>query len=117
MGALDQPKCILVVDDDGDSARALSRSLEHVGHLVRIASNSAEAFVAAELLPVDLVLCDVDLPDGDGLDVMRQLRYQYHLPCIAITRHALAEPSGLFVKHFMKPLDFEQLRRAIENVD
>ena len=117
MRALGQPKCILVVDDDGDSARALSRSLEHVGHLVRVASNSTEAIVAAQLLPVDLVLCDVDLPDGDGLEVIRQLRYQYHLPCIAITRHALDEQSGVFVKHFIKPLDFERLRRAIENVD
>jgi hypothetical protein len=34
-----------------------------------------------------------------------------------MVRQALDEQSGLFVKHFRKPLNFEQLRLAIENVD
>jgi CheY-like chemotaxis protein len=112
----EHPQHILLVDDDADSASALSRLLEGVGHAVRVAATGAEALATAASQPLDLVLCDVGLPDADGFDLMRQLRQQYDLPCIAITGHVLDDEPRLFVKYLMKPVDFEQLRRAIEEV-
>lgn len=94
---------ILVVDDDADSATALSKLLELVGHTVQVAGNSADALAIAASDPVDLVLCDVGLPDSDGVDLMRQLRQQYDLPSIAITGYALDDQPDSYVAHLMKP--------------
>lgn len=113
---MDKSERILIVDDDADSALALSKLLERSAHSVKTAGNSAEALAVAAAQPLDLVLCDVGLPDGNGLDLMQQLREQYDLPCIAITGHALDDEPGLYVAHLMKPVDFEELRRAIEVV-
>ncbi|MCB1039089.1 MAG: response regulator, partial [Acidimicrobiales bacterium] len=60
------PAQILIVEDDGLIASSLARALEAAGHSVTVATSVAEAMPALET--ADLVLCDLGLPDGDGLD-------------------------------------------------
>jgi DNA-binding response OmpR family regulator len=64
---------ILVVEDEADLAMAIAAGLRQDGYAIDIAENagSAKRFVAVN--SYDLVCLDLNLPDGDGLDVCRQL--------------------------------------------
>jgi len=62
---------VLLVEDDTRVADALMIALRRQGHHVQRAATAAEALAAPS---VDLVLLDLGLPDGDGVDVCRQLR-------------------------------------------
>ena len=65
---------ILVVEDDDVLVRTIVRNLAARGYTTRSASNVADAIqVIHEELP-SLVLLDIDLPDGPGWDVARELR-------------------------------------------
>ena len=62
---------VLVVEDDIRLGNALSKALQRQGYEVLRAVTAAEALEAP---PVDLILLDMGLPDGDGLDICRRLR-------------------------------------------
>ena len=70
-----QPKTILIIDDDDDLRDLLREQLEQQSEFATMGAATAAAglSVAAEKRP-DLVLLDLDLPDGNGRDVCRQLR-------------------------------------------
>ena len=73
-GAMNGRARVLVVDDQPNIVDMLSTVLRFHGFAVSTAATAAEAVaVAAEVRP-DLVVLDVRLPDGDGLDVCRRLR-------------------------------------------
>ena len=67
------PANIIVVEDDRDVSRLLSFHLRREGHEVRTADTIAAAH-ALTAGPWDIVLLDRNLPDGDGLDLCRELR-------------------------------------------
>jgi len=64
-------KTILVVEDDEDNARLYEMALRGVGATVLVAS-SVEDALARTSTPVDLVICDMHLPDGIGTDVIER---------------------------------------------
>ena len=64
---------VLVVEDDDRVARGLLTALRHAGYEVHRVATAADALRAA---PADVVLLDLGLPDGDGLDVLRELRHR-----------------------------------------
>src|SRR5438874_11965190 len=63
---------ILVVEDHEDTLRVMVRLLELAGHSVRTAGGVGEALEAASGEAFDLIISDVGLPEGRGLDVMRK---------------------------------------------
>lgn len=65
---------ILVVDDHDDTTRVLSRLLRMKGYEVLTAGTAAEAIDLCRTIRFDLMIADIDLPDGNGNDVMRELR-------------------------------------------
>ena len=65
---------ILVVDDDPDIVRATRHILTGAGLTVVTASTAADALAQARSLRPALLLLDVNLPDGSGLDVARELK-------------------------------------------
>jgi CheY-like chemotaxis protein len=68
---------ILVIEDD-DAVRGLFRAiLEPVGYLIAEASTGWEGIRRFRESPTDLVMTDMDMPHGDGADVIRQLRADY----------------------------------------
>ena len=62
---------ILLVEDDLDIANALIPALRRYGLMVTHVRTAADALAAD---PGDLVLLDLGLPDGDGINVCRQIR-------------------------------------------
>lgn len=64
---------ILVVEDERDLALAIAESLRRDGYAIDIAGEAASAVTMASINSYDLVCLDLNLPDGDGLDVCRQI--------------------------------------------
>ena len=65
---------ILLVEDDEDLRFSIGRKLERSGYKVYEAAGFKQARRLYEQYPVPLILCDIDLPDGNGLDLCRELR-------------------------------------------
>jgi DNA-binding NtrC family response regulator len=65
---------ILVVDDENLIRWSLGQSLRKHGYEVCCAADAAAATRAVQEGPFDLVISDVRLPDGDGVDLMKDLR-------------------------------------------
>ncbi|MGA7495286.1 MAG: chemotaxis protein CheB [Isosphaeraceae bacterium] len=68
------PRKVLIVDDNNDSAEALSRLLRSQGHEVRTALDGASALAVADQFRPDLVLLDIGMPVISGFDIASRLR-------------------------------------------
>ena len=67
-------KEILLVEDDCSLNRAVSLKLEREGYQVYAAENAQEAYAFYREHNVTLIICDIDLPDGSGLDFCMEVR-------------------------------------------
>jgi two-component system response regulator RegX3 len=80
-----QRPSILLVEDERAITEPLAEALEREGFDATVAETVAEALQAAGSQSPDLVLLDIGLPDGSGLDVCRELRRQSDVPIIMLT--------------------------------
>jgi two-component system chemotaxis response regulator CheY len=72
-----KPARVLIVDDSSVMRKIVARSLRQAGlelQQVLEASNGSEALTVAREHPLDLILCDINMPLMDGLEFVRQLR-------------------------------------------
>lgn len=76
---------VLVVEDEPQMLRFLRTALRAQDYRVIEASTSKEALVAATTQQPELVLLDLGLPDGDGIDVTKQIRGWSQVPIIVIS--------------------------------
>jgi DNA-binding response OmpR family regulator len=112
------PAEILLVEDHEDTARVMRRVLESAGYAVAHASRLAQARELAAAHRFDLVISDVGLPDGTGLQLMRELQQAHQLRGIALSGFgtdddvAASREAG-FSEHLTKPIDWDRLRDAI----
>lgn len=84
---------ILVVDDETDNALVFRMILEAIGHVVLVAWDlcSARTMLAGEPTRLGAVLLDVLLPDGTGLDLLKEItRSRPNVPVVVMT--AATEP-------------------------
>jgi len=114
-----RPLRILMVEDHADGGRAMGRLLTADGHAVQWATDIATALGLAGEYPFDLLISDLGLPDGSGLDLMRSLRHRGStLPGITLSGYGQEQDvdqsrEAGFALHLTKPVDFEELRAAI----
>ena len=113
---------VLIVEDHSDSARALARLLKVLGYNVDVALGFVEGKQKADENKYDLLLCDLTLRDGNGLDLIRHLRQQKS-PIKAIALTGMNTPRDQqnckeagFNLHLAKPLDFPVLKQNIERL-
>jgi CheY-like chemotaxis protein len=112
---------ILLVEDDAVTAVVLARLLRGAGHQVVAAGTVQTALATGMSQPFDLLLSDIGLPDGSGLEIMRQLRSQRGMKGIAFSGYGMdgdvrsSEAAG-FAQHIVKPVDIGVLLDAIEQV-
>ncbi len=115
---------ILVVDDNVDAARSLSRLLERLyGQDVRVAHDGPEALAAADEFLPQVVLLDIGLPGMDGHEVARRLRGRPEFAgalIVALTGWgqeddlARSREAG-FDHHLVKPADPDAIRDLLIN--
>jgi two-component system KDP operon response regulator KdpE len=76
---------ILIVDDEAQIRKFLRSTLTSHDYQVSEAEKASEALKALTVHPPDLMLLDLGLPDGDGLDVIKELRGWSQLPVIVLS--------------------------------
>jgi CheY-like chemotaxis protein len=116
VGRLDH-RSVLVVEDDNDTRVVLRFMLEAEGARVNVAGSGAEGIEIAKRERPEIVLCDIGLPDIDGMEVARRLRANATLAgmrLIALTGYGQAEDvrqaiEAGFNAHVTKPINLEQL--------
>ncbi|HYL75829.1 MAG TPA: sigma-54 dependent transcriptional regulator [Bryobacteraceae bacterium] len=112
-------KRILILDDEPNIGNSLRLILEREGYAVTITRNIADAKAAAN--GADAMLLDVRLPDGSGIDLLRQLRERDHTaPAIMISGHATiadavsATRTGAY-DFLEKPLSRDKVLLSLKN--
>ncbi len=76
---------VLVVDDDHEILRMLSRALELEGYDVIIATNGNSALALLEEHRPDLVILDIIMPELDGFQILSLIRQRSNVPVIMLT--------------------------------
>jgi PAS domain S-box-containing protein len=107
---------VLLVEDHADSAEALCILLESEGYRVHVATSIADAVARAEG-ECDVLVSDLQLPDGSGHALLQRLPRP--LPAIAVSGHGAPEDvkrsrEAGFVDHLVKPVSGDRLLEAIE---
>lgn len=83
---------VLVVEDNAASLALMVYLLKTFGHLVLSARDGLEGIEMARREHPDLILCDIQLPGADGVDVCRQLKKDpalRNVPLVAVTAYAM----------------------------
>ena len=115
------PLRLLVVEDHRDTAAAIRRLLENVGHVVKTASCVDEALDLASRDTFDLVISDIGLPDGTGHDLIKRLRQRHSILGIALTGYGAevdvqSSSDAGFAEHVTKPVHGQDLIAAVDRV-
>ncbi len=112
---------ILVVDDDDAIRLVISEALRREGHQVRTAASVAETVLALSEYDPDILITDVILPDGNGLDRIPDiLAKRPGLPVIVLSAQntlstaVRATEQGAF-EYLPKPFDLDELSRAVRD--
>ncbi len=111
---------VLLVEDNKDTLKYIAIVLEARGHEVTTAERLSDALRAATGRDLDLVISDIELPDGTGLDLIRQLGGR-GVPGVAMSGYGSEEDvkaslEAGFSQHLTKPVDLSKLEAAIEMV-
>jgi CheY-like chemotaxis protein len=112
---------ILLVDDHEDTAQAMGRLLKTLGHAVTLADSVRGALGEFANHRFDLLISDIGLPDGSGLELLRQMRRSHAVRGIALSGFGMEEDvqkskEAGFSRHLTKPVNFQKLELAIKEV-
>jgi PAS domain S-box-containing protein len=114
---------IMVADDNHINQKVITSLLNKMGHRADVVGSGKEALEAFKLVPYDMLLMDVQMPEIDGFEVCRQIRALEakkgrHTPIIAVTAHARKEDREKCLAAGMddyvpKPIKPQDLKAAI----
>ena len=112
---------ILVVDDEQSMRELLAIMLRKEGFDVVAAESRAVAAAVLARAPVDLVITDVKLPDGDGIEILRHVKAASpETVVIVMTAFGTAETAVAALKlgahdYILKPFDVDELKIVVRN--
>ncbi len=117
------PARILLVEDEALFAKAVSRRLQKAGFDAYAVATLAAAEQSVRTTEPDLLLLDMRLPDGSGLDFLQRLRGQLgsEIPVIALSAYGELEDAVLAMKfgaadYLKKPIDLDELLLNVRKV-
>jgi CheY-like chemotaxis protein len=118
---IDRMAQILLVEDHSDTGDMIRRLLEHEGYRVTLASSVGEAIEAASLRRFDLLISDIGLPDGTGLELLATLAAAGPLKAIALSGFGMEEDvrkslAAGFAEHLTKPVSFMRLHETVRRL-
>nr|WP_284700877.1 response regulator [Robbsia betulipollinis] len=111
---------VLLVEDNVHTSMAMAQLLEVFGHRVAVAASVGAARVLTDADRYDVLISDIGLPDGSGLDVVRYWNgVQDGAPSIAITGYGMEEDirrsrDAGFANHITKPVNFDRLEALLD---
>jgi DNA-binding response OmpR family regulator len=109
---------VLVVDDDEDNVQILEAALESSGFDVRMARSCAEARDLLAATPVDALVTDFALGDGDALELMAALGARRPRVAVLVTGYGSSEDqersrAAGFDAHLVKPIALDELEAVL----
>ena len=118
---------ILFAEDDAVTSVTLKSLLTKAGHAVTVAADGREALDALEQDAFDLILMDIQMPEMDGLEATRAIRFserfedRREVPIIALTAYAMSGDREKFLGagmngYIAKPVDIDELKALIAQV-
>src|SRR5215207_6246041 len=112
---------ILLIEDDADTARSLTKALENSGYRITAVDTGGEAEALIAHVRPDLILLDLMLPDTDGLVLTTRLKAQTNAPIIICSARTEQVDRVLGLKlgaddFVAKPFDLDELEARIEAV-
>jgi signal transduction histidine kinase len=114
---------VVVIEDNEDSAELLAMWLERMGHTARVAHNGHDGLALVREARPDVVLCDIGLPDMDGIEVRRRVKAEMASQPVMIaltgwgTEADRKRTSDVgFDHHLVKPVELEKLREMLEKI-
>lgn len=113
---------VLIVEDHEATNTVLARLLTRGGHQVTLSACIQQALQALAGHTFDVVISDLGLPDGSGLDLMREVREKYPATMgIALSGYGMetdlqkSKTAG-FYAHLVKPIDIDRLRVLLDEI-
>ncbi len=111
----------VVVEDDVNTAFALTKAISAMGYSVRVAGTLKEARGLMQDEPPDVVLLDVTLPDGDGLDLLTNNQGYKNAQFVIVTGDPTQQVAVRCLRSrvsdfLIKPVSMLQLQTAIKNI-
>src|SRR4051812_17474289 len=111
---------VLLVEDHTDSRTVLTMLLNRCGCQVAAAKTFAEACGRLDEMPFHVLIADLGLPDGDGLELVPYAKSIRPIRAIALTALASEEERARgmeagFDFYITKPIDMHELRQALGN--
>lgn len=109
---------LLIVEDHEPTRDTLTRLLAKGGHQINSVGSIKEGITAFGAEPYDAVISDLGLPDGSGLELMRELKKRGPVTGIALSGYGMeedvrqAKEAGFFA-HLTKPVKIDQLRQIL----
>jgi two-component system, sensor histidine kinase len=122
---INNPKTILLVEDDVVNQMVINRILKEDGHKVDVANNGLEALNLYDQNDYDLILMDIQMPELDGIETTKYIRKKEgskrHTPIIALTAFALHGDRDKFMslgmdEYISKPVKMETLFSVMSKV-
>ena len=114
---------ILLVEDNIDTLQVMARLLARKGHRVTTADGLIAALRVAKGAEFDVLISDLGLPDGSGLDLIGRLNESRPAPIPGIALSGFGMDDDLrrsreagFLEHLIKPIDFPNLEAALRRV-
>ncbi|MDP9098746.1 MAG: ATP-binding protein, partial [Verrucomicrobiota bacterium] len=113
---------ILFVEDHEDTNRSLTQLLRRRGYYVQPAHSVQEALAAAAQEEFDVLVSDIGLPDGSGIDLMEKLKGDHPIFGIALTGFGMEDDLRKshevgFDHHLVKPVDLNLLDALIQQAE
>ncbi len=114
-------KAILLIDDHADTLRSLARLLTRNQYHVTTACRYDEGLAKARGGTFDLIISDLGLPDGSGLNLIAEIRQFCVAPAIALSGYGMEEDvaktlAAGFNRHLTKPVTFPVLLASIRQL-
>jgi PAS domain S-box-containing protein len=112
---------LLLVEDHRDTRHTLSRLLTHFGHEVFTAGDIRTALQIVSSEKINVLLCDIGLPDGSGYEMVSHARQKQPIKAVAITGFGTEEDirrsaDAGFDFHLVKPVDLHELQNVLEQL-
>jgi CheY-like chemotaxis protein len=112
---------ILIVEDNSDTSQVIQHLLERRGYTVHAVHSIGSALEAANSQEFDLIISDIGLPDGSGIDLMRKLQQHKPIKGIAVSGYGMEDDirrsiEAGFAEHLTKPISFRKLTEVIQTL-
>ena len=113
----------MVIDDESDARLLLKRLLESAGAAVYLAASATDGLQQLLAKPVDVLICDIGMPDEDGFSLIRRIRalddnHKSEVAAVALTAYARLEDRteairAGFQNHLPKPVEPAELLAVV----